>query len=179
MNYKKYLDIFSDCHLVPICLSGSMANKKELLILGATVASATVGMYFYTENTNRDDQPIQELLSSVETAQSVVESGMKLQNVSSAMDITEDSSDGGLKKDVIVKKEDAIDKEDIPTEAEDEVSAKKGSSPGFQQGGDEFSVGVDERRKNTSPGQDLRKDPPDPGTPAFRSLKKVYKEGYN
>ena len=177
MNYKKYLDIFSDCHLVPICLSGSMANKKELLILGAAVASATVGMYFYTENTNRDDQPVKELLSSVEAAKSVIEH--EVQNVSSAMDITEDSSDGGLKKDVIVKKEDAMDKEDIPTEAEDEVSAKKGSSPGFQQGGDEFSVGVDERRKNTSPGQDLRKDPPDPGTPAFRSLKKVYKEGYN
>ena len=174
MNHKKYLDIFSDCHLVPICQSGSMANKKELLILGAAVASATVGMYFYTENTNRDDQPVKELLSSVEAAKSVIEH--EVQNVSSAMDITEDSSDGGLKKDVIVKKEDAMDKEDIPTEAEDEVSAKKGSPPGFQ-GGEEFSVA--ERKKNTSPGEDLRKDPPDPGTPAFRSLKKVYKEGYN
>ena len=172
MNHKN-IWIYS---VIDTCLSESMANKKELLILGAAVASATVGMYFYTEKNNKDDQPTKELLSSVETAKAVIEH--EVQNVSSALDMTDAGSDGGLKKDVIVKKEDAVDKEDIPSEAEDEFSAKKGPSSGFQRS-EEYSVGVDERKKNTSPGQDLRKDPPDPGTPAFRSLKKVYKEGYN
>ena len=172
MNHKN-IWIYS---VIDTCLSESMANKKELLILGAAVASATIGMYFYTEKNTKDDQPTKELLSSVETAKAVIEH--QVQNVSSAMDMTEAGSDGGFKKDIIVKKEDAVDKEDIPSEAEDAFSAKKGSPPGFQRS-EEYSVGVDERKKNTSPGQDLRKDPPDPGTPAFRSLKKVYKEGYN
>ena len=45
-----------------------MANQKELLILGAAVASATAGMYFYTDRKrdwneplglkDRNDQPI-------------------------------------------------------------------------------------------------------------------------
>ena len=67
-----------------------MANRKELLILGAAVASATAGMYFYTDRKrdwneplglkDRNDQPIKEIALS----DSVIEK--EVLDASAAMD---------------------------------------------------------------------------------------------
>ena len=71
----------------------TMANKKELLILGAAVASATAGMYFYTDRKrdwneplglkDRNDQPQKEIALS----DSVIEK--EVLDASSAMDLSE------------------------------------------------------------------------------------------
>ena len=71
----------------------TMANKKELLILGAAVASATAGMYFYTDRKrdwneplglkDRNDQPIKEIALS----DSVIEK--EVLDASAAMDMSE------------------------------------------------------------------------------------------
>ena len=70
-----------------------MANKKELLILGAAVASATAGMYFYTDRKrdwneplglkDRNDQPQKEIALS----DSVIEK--EVLDASAAMDMSE------------------------------------------------------------------------------------------
>ena len=69
------------------------ANKKELLILGAAVASATAGMYFYTDRKrdwneplglkDRNDQPQKEIALS----DSVIEK--EVLDASAAMDTPE------------------------------------------------------------------------------------------
>ena len=77
-----------------------MANKKELLILGAAVASATAGMYFYTDRKrdwneplglkDQKDQPKREIaLSDTVIEKEVLEA-------SAAMDLSEspDGDDG-------------------------------------------------------------------------------------
>ena len=71
----------------------TMANKKELLILGAAVASATAGMYFYTDRKrdwneplglkDRNDQPQKEIALS----DSVIEK--EVLDASAAMDLSE------------------------------------------------------------------------------------------
>ena len=71
----------------------NMANKKELLILGAAVASATAGMYFYTDRKrdwneplglkDRNDQPQKEIALS----DSVIEK--EVLDASAAMDLSE------------------------------------------------------------------------------------------
>ena len=71
----------------------TMTNRKELLILGAAVASATAGMYFYTDRKrdwneplglkDRNDQPQKEIALS----DSVIEK--EVLDASAAMDLSE------------------------------------------------------------------------------------------